>query len=181
MNKRKSLFRNKYVRIVATLLAISWMAMIFWFSNQEAAVSTVESRSVSYQIVDGTRILFGLSWDDEKVQNIALSIEGLVRKAAHMTEYAVLALFISIALDAWELNLLGIKAKLYLKRIYIVVGICALYACSDEYHQTFIMGRTGRVSDVIIDTIGSVLMMGFISFFVFRVGNKLIAEANNRK
>jgi VanZ family protein len=34
------------------------------------------------------------------------------------------------------------------------------YACSDEYHQTFVDGRTGTVRDVGIDTIGIAIAVG---------------------
>jgi VanZ family protein len=31
-----------------------------------------------------------------------------------------------------------------------------VYACTDEFHQTFIDGRTGKFSDVMVDAIGFV-------------------------
>ena len=34
-----------------------------------------------------------------------------------------------------------------------------LYACTDEYHQTFTRGRHGQVSDVLIDTFGAALFL----------------------
>jgi VanZ family protein len=41
-----------------------------------------------------------------------------------------------------------------------------LYAASDEWHQTFIEGRVGCVTDVIIDTCGSIL--GVIVYKLFK-------------
>lgn len=35
--------------------------------------------------------------------------------------------------------------------------ICMLYACSDEIHQLFVSGRSGKVLDVCIDTFGSLM------------------------
>ena len=65
-----------------------------------------------------------------------------------MTVYAVLTLLVYGALrrhmacrtHAWLLALL----------------IAALYACSDEWHQTFVPGREGTVRDVVIDGVGIV-------------------------
>ncbi|WP_245575523.1 VanZ family protein [Alkalicoccus chagannorensis] len=39
--------------------------------------------------------------------------------------------------------------------------ICVVYAASDEYHQTFIPGRSGEVSDVVIDGIGAFVGISF--------------------
>ena len=35
------------------------------------------------------------------------------------------------------------------------VGICVLYAITDEFHQTFVDGRIGTSRDVLIDTAGA--------------------------
>jgi len=32
-----------------------------------------------------------------------------------------------------------------------------LYACSDEFHQTFVPGRAGQFKDVLIDTAGALI------------------------
>ena len=37
----------------------------------------------------------------------------------------------------------------------LALFISFLYACSDEFHQLFINGRSGQVSDVLLDTIGA--------------------------
>ena len=74
------------------------------------------------------------------------------RKSGHLTEYAVLALFCWYALRrtvrrdprpwSWRLARLS-------------VALCALYAATDEFHQSFVPTREARVHDVIIDTIGA--------------------------
>ena len=80
----------------------------------------------------------------------------LVRKCAHLTEYAVLALLFWRAVrkpvkkDArpWSWRLAG-----------AAILFVALYASSDEWHQTFVPGRDGCVRDVFIDTTGAVFGM----------------------
>jgi VanZ family protein len=70
----------------------------------------------------------------------------ILRKLAHVTVYAVLTLLMHGALrqhmvrstHTWLLALL----------------IAMLYACSDEWHQTFVPGREGTVRDVVIDSVG---------------------------
>ncbi len=65
----------------------------------------------------------------------------LVKKGAHIAAYAVLAL-------------LARRAGLSLVPAAV---LAALYAVSDEFHQTFIPGRNGTVADVLIDLVGVAL------------------------
>lgn len=71
----------------------------------------------------------------------------LVRKIAHITEYAVLAFFIYAHISSYG------KIK---RQILIAIILTVMYAASDEYHQTFIAGRSGNITDVLIDGIGVV-------------------------
>ncbi len=43
------------------------------------------------------------------------------------------------------------------KSPWLALGMCLLYAISDEIHQSFVPGRSPRVTDVGIDTLGSLL------------------------
>ena len=63
----------------------------------------------------------------------------ILRKGAHMTEYAILAGLLWLALR-YELAALG---------------LALLYAGSDELHQAFVGGRHGSPVDVAIDGIGA--------------------------
>jgi hypothetical protein len=79
-----------------------------------------------------------------------------IRKAGHMAVYGILArltarAFVhSIVTWSW-------------KRIFTVSLVaCALYACSDEYHQTFVQGRSGSARDVTLDTLGAWLSLGLL-------------------
>ena len=78
----------------------------------------------------------------------------LIRKLAHMSEYAILALFTYYALIKIAFN----------KRIIFQLTflISFLYACSDEFHQLFISGRSGQFTDIIIDSTGCLIMLLFL-------------------
>jgi len=68
----------------------------------------------------------------------------LLRKAGHVTEYAVLT-------GLWWRALRGAGVRFPLAgAIAISVG----YAATDEFHQTFVDGRHGTPVDVLIDSIG---------------------------
>lgn len=76
----------------------------------------------------------------------------IVKKTAHMTEYAILYFLVWRALS----NRGTIKDKSLLWKILIVT---ILYAASDELHQTLIPGREGTLRDVGFDTIGMLISL----------------------
>ncbi len=63
----------------------------------------------------------------------------VLRKLAHLAEYAILG---------------GLLLRAT-RRLGPAVVLAALYAVSDEVHQTFVEGRVGAVLDVAIDTLGA--------------------------
>ena len=69
--------------------------------------------------------------------------ELIARKLGHITGYALLT-----ALWAWALQ--GVVRR----PVLWAVGISLAYACTDEFHQTFVRGRNGTPVDVGIDAIG---------------------------
>jgi VanZ family protein len=70
----------------------------------------------------------------------------VLRKLAHMTEYAVLALLLVRATGSamWALLL------------------TVAYACTDELHQTFVRGRHGSPVDVGIDAVGALIGLSLL-------------------
>ncbi|MCK5460231.1 VanZ family protein [Candidatus Parcubacteria bacterium] len=70
----------------------------------------------------------------------------IFRKIAHISEYAVLSFLLMKTF---------IHHKITRKNAAILtLIIAASYAIGDEYHQTFIAGRSGSIRDVLIDSIG---------------------------
>ncbi len=94
---------------------------------------------------------------------LAKSINHPVRKLAHFTEYLVLGM---LAINAIRL-LMGSSGRDFedeattpSRNFYIPVlswVFCILYAASDEFHQLFVPGRAGLVTDVCIDSAGALL------------------------
>ena len=74
-----------------------------------------------------------------------------VRKCAHLTEYAMFALLLWRALRKPVKN----DPRPWIWReARLALLIVALYAASDEFHQSFVPTRTGLVSDVFVDIAG---------------------------
>jgi len=127
--------KNK--RMVSYAAVIIWMVIIFMFSMQDGT----ESSDMSGRLVAILRFL-GIGTGEQGLAVISL----LVRKAAHMTEYAILFLLIA---NAVSFDFSG--RKLYLYALIITIG----YAATDEFHQMFVPGRAGSPLDVAIDSIGA--------------------------
>lgn len=72
----------------------------------------------------------------------------VIRKTAHMTLYAILAFYAACS-----------QIKPSFKKVLL---FCACYACTDEFHQLFIPGRSGEIRDICIDCLGACI--GFLLF-----------------
>src|ERR1700694_238428 len=77
----------------------------------------------------------------------------LIRKIGHFGVYGILARLIARALTGstfWPWR------KIFLWSLVSTV----LYACSDEYHQRSVAGRSGAFHDVVIDGAGAWFALG---------------------
>ena len=121
----------------------AWYAVIWFFSSQTGA----ESQEVS----DGVLGFFGYDIQNS-LMVISLWLSFLVRKAAHMGIFFVLT-----GLLYWALK--GVP-KL---RGWTALGICAVLAAVDEFHQYFVPGRSGKWQDVCIDVLGGACFFLFLA------------------
>lgn len=126
--------------------AILLMMMIYHFSAQPADVSSQLSCKVSYKIVETADYVFETNLDYWQMDSWAQRIHGVTRKLAHMTEYFALAIAVSFPLYVYGVH--GILLML------LAGMICVGFAAGDEYHQSFISGRSPSVRDVGIDSFG---------------------------
>ena len=115
-----------------------WMALIFFFSTGEMSAGNT-SRIV--------RPLLLWLFPEISEERITL-VHFIVRKAAHFTEYAILALLAARAFATSHQALL--RRRWFITSLVLVI----LYALSDELHQTFVPSRTGSIYDSFIDMSG---------------------------
>ena len=73
----------------------------------------------------------------------------LLRKAAHLTEYAILS---GLLLRALRGSIGG-----FWQRAAIALFAALLFAVADEYHQSFVPSRTSVLRDVWIDWAGALI------------------------
>ena len=168
------------LQIIFAVLALLWMAIIFRFSAQPG----VESHEVSQMVVAlVTKVIGWLNAIGCKIalENIDMGLlDYIIRKIAHMTEYAVLGALLTGSLVTGtakksEIAMVEVEAsteaKSRRKRILAAIVLGILYAASDEFHQYFVPGRLGCVRDVCIDSVGVL-----IGVAVFTVCIKLICR-----
>lgn len=79
-----------------------------------------------------------------------LVIHMITRKLAHFTEYAILAFLAARAFSTSPRP--AIRNHWFLISLILIV----IWALGDEYHQSFVPGRTGTIWDSLIDITGGV-------------------------
>lgn len=139
---------RRYVAIIFWGLAtLGCMVLIFFMSHKPAS----ESAEMSGFIVEWL-LAHGVG------RRIADSLDFIVRKCAHMAEYFALTCCVSFLFIHIKRSCFG--------RVRISAAIIgALYAMSDEIHQLFVPGRAGRVSDVLIDSVGIAIAFLFVTLY----------------
>ncbi|MCI8681713.1 MAG: VanZ family protein [Lachnospiraceae bacterium] len=142
-------------KLFTGLLALAWMGIIFAFSAQSAVESSQTSQSVSYQIAEWQNRLFGLEKTEEELLEQAEGMQLVIRKGAHMSEYALLAILLGLHLGCYSFS--DKKVLLWA----FAAAVC--YAATDEFHQLFVPGRAGRITDVCID--GAGCLAGVIFYY----------------
>ena len=143
-----------FLRIIFTAMVVMCVAFIFYNSSQVAEVSgeisgkvtALSNEALSYLPVD-----------------ITLS-EAIVRKLAHVAEFALLGLLFTFCLRVYTRRLIAFSAWPLLFGLFIAV--------CDEFLQKFIPGRSGQIRDIFIDFIGvcggtaaAIFIVLFVQFF----------------
>lgn len=140
---------NKQHRVrlwVYGLLTLGIMVFIFVMSAEDGTESGALSDSFLASLI-GQVLVWLLP------ANAGITPELAIRKGAHMLEYFCLSipslLYLRERFDALRGRWLSGGAS--------ALFFCFVYACTDEWHQTFVPERAGRFTDVMIDTAGALI------------------------
>lgn len=153
---------------INVILLILWMIVIFLFSNEPALESTKVTHEVTKTVVNLVGNVIGHKVNENEMQTIIDQSFLFVRKSAHFLEYLVLGLLmINVLKDYYSVD----------KIVFLVsLLLCMIYACSDEFHQLFITGRSCQMKDVFIDTSGS-----FLGILIYYLLYKILQIKKKRK
>lgn len=138
-------------KIIYSTLLILWLIVIFNFSNQNGVISGGNSSGIIYSTLDIIYNIFNISKDN--IYEVLSIVHNPIRECAHVFEYFVLAFLTFKTLESFN-----IKENKYI----ITILFCFLSASLDEIHQLFIVGRAFEYYDILMDTLGSILMLLFI-------------------
>jgi VanZ family protein len=122
--------------------SIIWMALIFLGSTDILSAEHTSRFLVPF-----------LRWIDPQISLAALNaIQFGIRKLGHLTEYAILAMLL------WRALRSGTGWQMKMSILFLIAALaCAIFAASDEFHQSFVPSRTSSPVDVMIDICGALV------------------------
>jgi len=171
---------KKAIKIIFILLfAILWMVCIFKLSDMNSQKSNGKSSDIIALFIEDTLDItneYGITNShpsDSKLAKVSNLINPPLRKVMHASVYFVLAFFIMLLFN------IIFNHDYYVLSLILALALCSGFAMTDEFHQTFVAGRTGQMMDVIIDSLGAIVGMFFYSTYhiVYKKGyNKAIDE-----
>lgn len=135
--------KNKTGAIIFWILSILCMGLIFYFSSRTADESSLQST----YLLELLQRIFGEGFLDGHI----------VRKLAHFSEYAGLALLLNSAI-------VFSKGK---RQMPLAILISSAYSVTDEIHQIFVDGRSCQFTDWLIDTSGAIT--GSLAFLIIYI------------
>lgn len=136
----------KIKQIILIVFIIIWLLVIFCFSAQNSNKSLNTSDQL---IIKTAEFIKHRELTPQEKTTIVQKYVLIVRKSAHFCSYFILGILAFLILK----EIFGLNKK----TIIFAVIFCMLYACTDEFHQYFVSGRSASFIDVIIDTCGSLL------------------------
>jgi len=126
---------------------ILWAALIFIGSTD--VLSAENTRGI---------LTRSLLWLFPNLSEAALNtLHFVVRKAGHVTEYAIFALLLARAFRTSSRELL--RNRWFWASLLLVIA----YSLSDEFHQSFYPSRTGSIYDCMIDSLGGLTALALLA------------------
>jgi VanZ family protein len=141
-----------------------WLPLVAWMAFISFASSAEFSAANTSRII-GPLVL----WFFPNTSPATLEvIHFIVRKVAHLSEYALMGI---LAARAFRTS----PNTLFQQR-WFLISLCLIvvYALLDEYHQSFVPSRTASILDSFIDTIG-----GLVALFVIWLRSETKHSSNS--
>jgi VanZ family protein len=148
-----------------------WLPLLIWLGVIFAGSTSVMSAEHTSRYI----VPF-LIWLKPGISPKAIwTILVIIRKSAHVIEYTVLGLLLWRALR----HVPALAGRTLMVFAAVLSG-CALFAASDEFHQTFVKSRTPSVRDVLLDVSGALLGLLIGVMFVRHDPKKFRATTGGR-
>ena len=160
--------------VVLSLLIVLWILAIYKLSSMNNKNSNGKSSSIIAVFIEDALDItnkYGITNshpNDVKLEKASALLNTPLRKVMHAFVYFVLSFLIILMV-----NIIFKNKKFVLS--FIITGLLIiLFSSLDEYHQTFVVGRTGQFKDVLIDNIGGMCGIIFYGtyYLVYKLGYK---------
>ncbi len=153
--------KKNILRIILILLLFGTFYLIFNFSSQNSEESGGKSRQITEVVTKNVKDIQDLS-KSEKIK-VLYRIESIIRKIAHFSIYSFVGILVMAFLSTYNIT--------ENKRIIFSLLIGVLYASTDEFHQRFVPGRSGELTDIFLDSLG-VLFGCLIILLILKIIDK---------
>ena len=169
MNKKRNI-----IIVIGILFVVIWILGIYKLSSMNTSNSNGKSTNIISIFIEDTLEVtnkYGITSshpNNSKLDRASSLLNKPLRKVIHATVYFVLAFVIIFIVNLFFDN------KKYIVSSIITIILSLIFASLDEYHQTFVGGRTGQIKDVLIDSIGAIVGILFYGtyYFVYKLGYK---------
>ena len=169
--------------IFLLVIVILWGAGIYKLSSMNAQNSNGKSTDIIAMFIEDTLDVtneYGITNShptDSKLVRVSQLINAPLRKVMHASVYLVLAFFAIFFFNVLMNN------KHYWIALILTLIVSIGFAISDEFHQTFVSGRTGQPLDVVIDSMGAIVgILIYTSYYIiYKRGYKKGREETNQE
>jgi VanZ family protein len=159
-----------------------WLPVLIWLGFIFVGSTDLMSAEHTSRIIEPF-----LRWLRPDISPEAIAqMQFVIRKCAHVTEYAILAMLFwralrrgtSLQMKAIPIRLgcASLRAGFRLRSgqvLFIVVWlVCAIFAAGDEFHQSFVPSRTASAHDVMIDICGALIGLTICWMFAAHANRK---------
>ena len=152
-----------FKRILFLVMLAATFYVIFKFSAQNGELSGSVSRKVTTFIVEMLSKVKNM--DVNLKLHYITKLEPIVRKLAHFSIYTVVGFSVMGFMCTFDIR--------NIIKFVTSIGIGVTYAISDEIHQSFTPGRSPRVLDDCIDSLGIVVGVSIMILLLESISNWL--------
>ena len=121
-------------RIILLILIVLNLGTIFFFSHQPSSSSAILSNAVSHQVEVRTPNYEQKTQDDKNIFHA--NMQSVVRKIAHIVLFSALGLLVLLFCTTFPIR--------WYCAVLLTLIFGFLCALGDEFHQSFVPGRTAQ-------------------------------------
>ena len=157
-----------FLRVLFGSLLIFTFVLIFIFSSEDAPKSSSTSKSTMHEII------YIIKGNKEVSQTEIDKFDPILRKLAHFSIYTLSGIWAMCFVNTFYCDakythkFKKLKTDFDVQKLFLSTLIGFVYACTDEFHQLFIAGRSGEFMDVMIDTMG-VLNGALLALLIIKI------------